>query len=191
MGSKGVRERVLGTVMAAALCCCLLTSCGQTDDGLSPLDPQPPASLSDLFGNVLFDADGNEVGIEAVEDKAIIAIYFEAQWCPSCEAFVPRLLSFYEELRQAGKSFEIVLVSFDDSAEKMFAHMKAYAMPWLAVPFRGDKAEALTERYNVRGIPTLIVIDGEGKTITVNGRSAVVEKGASAYDDWLAGSGGQ
>jgi nucleoredoxin len=64
------------------------------------------------------------------------------------------------------------------------------AMPWLAVPFGGEKAAALTRQYEVGGIPTLIVIDGEGNTITVNGRGDVVTKGALAYDDWLAISGG-
>jgi thiol-disulfide isomerase/thioredoxin len=144
----------------------------------------------DLFGTVLYEADGNVVGIETIEDKSIIGIYFGAGWCPACAEFTPLLVSFYTELELADKSFEVVLVSFDNSMDDMFAHMTDRAMPWLAVPFGGEKAAALTRQYEVGGIPTLIVIDGEGNTITVNGRGDVVTKGALAYDDWLAISGG-
>mmetsp|Transcript_37731 Transcript_37731/g.48850 ORF Transcript_37731/g.48850 Transcript_37731/m.48850 type:complete len:337 (+) Transcript_37731:377-1387(+) len=47
-------------------------------------------------------------------------------------------------------------------------------MPWLALPFndRTRKAE-LSKKYKVQGIPTLVLIDETGKTITLDGRSAV------------------
>ena len=183
-------DKVLGNIILAGLCCFLVTSCNQSDDGISPNDPPPAASLSDLFGSVLLQADGNEVGIATIESKAIIAIYFEAQWCPVCEQFTPLLMSAYEEIGLAGKSFEVVIVSYDDTEEDMLAHMTDNGMTWLAVPFSGGTIEALTLRYEVQFIPTVVVLDNEGNTISMDGRGDVVTKGALAYDDWLAQSGG-
>jgi hypothetical protein len=38
----------------------------------------------------------------------------------------------------------------------------------------------------VAWIPTLIVVDGEGRTLSVTGREEVASKGAGAYEDRLA-----
>ena len=47
-------------------------------------------------------------------------------------------------------------------------------MPWIALPFDESKInEKLNEKYNVEGIPTLIVVDQSGKTITTDGRSEI------------------
>lgn len=170
-------------ILSTAVLCGLLTSCGGDK---SIVEPEPAASLSELFGPVLYRANGDSVGIEAVEGKAIIAIYFSARWCPACAGFTPQLLSAYQELQQAGKSFEVVLVSLDDSSQEMFAHMMDYEMPWVAVPYGGEKADALVRRYAVAWIPSLIVIDDQGQTVSMNGRGDVDSKGAGAYEDWLA-----
>jgi nucleoredoxin len=188
MGSIRVRDTVLAYILVTGLGACLLTSCGGDK---SIVEPEPPASLSDLFGSVLFRADGSSVGIAAVEGKPVIGIYFAARSCPACGGFTPLLSSTYNELQQAAKSFEVVLVSFEDSSQSMLNYMTDNAMPWLAVPCGGEKATALSRRYDVRWIPTLIVIDGEGNTISMNGREEVAAKGAKAYEDWLAKSGGQ
>jgi thiol-disulfide isomerase/thioredoxin len=164
-------------------------ACGEADVGASPVE-LPSATLSDLFGTVLYTADGTEVGIESVEGKSIIGIYFQSPSCPACAQFTPFLIGIYQQLIQAGKSFEIVLVSFAGSQEEMLAHMRDTGMPWLAVPSGGTKAVALAARYGIQFVPTLIVIDRDGNTISMSGHDDVAEKGAHAYDDWLAKSTG-
>lgn len=190
MGSKQIRDTVLGKIVLTAICVGLLASCGETEQVIDPPDPLPPASLLELFGTELFLADGTVLGNGAVADKAIVGVFFSTSWCPACEAFTPLLVDFYEELEQAGKSFEIVWVSFEASTDEMFAYMVDASMPWLTLPLRGVKAEGLIQRYGVEVVPTLIVIGNDGSTISLNGRGEVVEKGAAAYDDWLALSGG-
>lgn len=179
-------RRSLAGAMALALVSGLLVSCGG-DEGI--LEPEPPKSLSDLLGTVFYKADGSSVGIEAVQDKTFVAIFFSARGCPACGAFTPLLLDAYDDLKEAGRPFEVVLVSFESSAGDMFTYMTDVGMPWLAVPFGGDKATALSRRYNVQWIPTLIVVDGQGRTVSMTGREEVAAKGAGAYDDWVARAG--
>jgi len=43
----------------------------------------------------------------------------------------------------------------------------------------------LSEKYNVRGIPTLVVLNGDGTLISVNGRGDVQSKGPGALKEWM------
>ena len=178
------------TTLQLGTCCWLLASCGEADSGLEPIKLPPPTSLSELFGGVLIDAGGNQVGVNTLESTPLIGILFAAGWCPHCADFIVQLKSFYAELELAGNPFEVVFVSFDNSADDMAAHMTDADMPWLAVPFGSAFESNLKILYNVTSIPTLIVVDSDANTISANGRSEVVLRGAQAYDDWLALSGG-
>ncbi len=186
MRSQRVRTRARKPNLLTILMCAIVASCG-TD---SPVGPPPPESLAELFGEQLLRANGTSVGIEEVEDKTLIAIYFAAQGCPACGQFTPLLVDAYHEIRQADRSFEVVLVSSDGSQEHMLAHMTDSSMPWLAVAWGSTEASGLGQRYGVRWIPTVIVVDGAGKTVSVDGRDEIAALGAGAYDQWLARSGG-
>lgn len=130
------------------------------------------------------------MGLAAVQTKAVIGIYFAAATCPACATFTPQLIAAYDELMEAGKSFEVVLASTDGSTGAMLTHMRRYPMPWLALPAEGSVVPALIQRHGVGWIPTLVVIDGGGRTISTNGRVEISTKGAAAFDDWMAAAGG-
>jgi len=188
MGSAPLRAAASARTLALALCCCLGAGCGE-DGGTEPEAPNAdPASLADLFGSTLVRSDGSSAGIQALQTKALIGIYFAAGWCPACAAFTPRLVAAYDTLRAADTSFEIVMVSFDYSSADMLAHMKSHGMGWLAVPYQSGFRRALADLYGVQLIPTLVVIDAGLRTITRDGRDDVTVKGAAAFDDWLAAS---
>lgn len=43
-------------------------------------------------------------------------------------------------------------------------------MPWKALPLtEKSKKEALSNKYKVRGIPTLVILDEEGRVIVTDG----------------------
>jgi thiol-disulfide isomerase/thioredoxin len=180
-----------GRILLAAIWCCLVVSCGAEDNGLEPNVIPPPESYSDLFGSVLIDAAGNQVGVESIASVPLVGIFFGAGWCPHCAEFALQLSSLYDELEVAGKPFEVVFVSFDNTANDMAEYLSDSSAPWLAVPFGSVHETALKLRYDVQSIPVLIVVDSDANTISMNGRGEFVTKGASAYDDWLALSGMQ
>jgi nucleoredoxin len=65
--------------------------------------------------------------------------------------------------------FEVVFVS-SDRDEKSF---KDYLgeMPWIALPYDDRRAAGkLDTIFEVQGIPTFVIVDAEGNTITKNGR---------------------
>ena len=62
-------------------------------------------------------------------------------------------------------------------------------MQWLAVEFGTKEINDLKKRYKVKGIPTLVIVGPDGKTITENGRGDVMSKAATALDAWKKKAG--
>lgn len=140
--------------------------------------------LNKYFGDELVLADGSKVSVSTLKGKKVIGIYFSAHWCPPCRGFTPVLVKTYNKLQKEGKSFDVVFVSSDQTAKAMAGYMKDMSMPWKALPFSSGQKQVLAQKYGVRGIPTLVIVDKDGKTITTQGRVDVATKGAAAFDGW-------
>lgn len=175
-----------GWALAAMLLVAILDAgCGE--DG--PTGPKP-ASLPELFGTELYRADGSTVGVESLAGIPVIGVYFASAGCPACGAFTPVLLDAYAGLEEEGRPFEVVLVTGGIGLTGLLEYMTDSGMPWLAVPTPSTEIEDLVQRYNVRWVPTLIVIDDGGKVLSMTGREEVTVSGAGAYDLWLAAGSG-
>merc|ERR1712150_56947 len=88
-----------------------------------------------------------------------LLLYFSAHWCPPCRGFTPKLVEFYNSHHEK-KEFEVIFVSAD-SDENSF---KEYydSMPWLAVQYDEESIkDAMNEKFEVDGIPTLVVLNPE------------------------------
>lgn len=107
---------------------------------------------------------------------------FEIRRCPPCRGFTPELVSVYTEVKEKhGDAFQLVFVSSDQDEE---AFSEYYGeMPWLALPFsERERKGALSSKFGVRGIPSLIVLEAEtGKVIGKDCRSAVSQDGAAGF----------
>lgn len=152
-------------------------------------DVQPPVQTGpfiDLFGESLLSLemiDEKQAQLhshytnEALRGKKVIGIYFSADWCGPCRQFTPDLVNFYKKINsRRGKEneFEIIWVSRCrdfDSFGQYFTHMN-----WLALPPQeamGQRGQMLSEKYKVKSIPTFVLIDEVGNTITTDGRNKI------------------
>ncbi len=136
--------------------------------------------LDVLFPEKLYNAEGKEVSRESLKGK-IVGVYFSAKWCPPCRGFTPSLVKF----RDANKEkFEIVFVSADRDEAAQKDYMTSYKMNWPAFKNQSDAGKKLSEKFAVRGIPTLVIVDAKGKTITKDGRGDVTADPAGALAKW-------
>ena len=172
-------------MVVTVLLCCAGFGC----DGGGPVE-SPPVSLLDLFGSQLYRADGSTVGSQVLNNTPVIGIYFSSPECPACGGFTPLLVEAYNQLQDDGRPFEVVLVSLGIGDSALFDYMVDSDMPWLAVSSQSNNAAALAQRYDIRWVPTLVIIDGTANTISLTGRDELVQRGTAAYDDWLAASAG-
>lgn len=128
----------------------------------------------------LLDAKGNAVTLDQLKGK-IVGIYFSAHWCPPCRAFTPKLVEFRDK---HSKDFEIVFVSSDKTEKDQQGYMTETKMQWPTVKWQSAEANALKKKYNVIGIPTLVILSPTGETITENGRADVTNKADKCLEDW-------
>jgi peroxiredoxin len=76
---------------------------------------------------------------------------------------MPHVRELYDRLH--AKGFEVVGVSLDKDAEALSTFLDENQLPWETLA--GDETQELAEKYGVRGIPTMMVVDKEGKVLGV------------------------
>eukprot|EP00092_Neocalanus_flemingeri_P003355 GFUD01003593.1.p1 GENE.GFUD01003593.1~~GFUD01003593.1.p1 ORF type:complete len:143 (-),score=58.28 GFUD01003593.1:68-496(-) len=142
--------------------------------------------MDSLAGVKLVKADGSSVEAEkALAGKDLVLYYFSGHWCPPCRRFTPMLKTFYQEAAALG--VEIVFVSSDRSEEAMVDYMKESHGDWFGVPFGDKTKEQLSKKYDIAGIPSLVVVKLDGTVVTQEGDDDVANKTpAEAVADWKA-----
>ena len=151
-------------------------STDKADKATKELRPE----LTKLLPEKLIDSSGKEVSRDELAGKTV-GFYFSAHWCPPCKAFTPSLVKF----RDANKEdFEVVFVSSDRSPAAQMSYMKEFDMKWFTIKHRSKEANALAQKYGVRGIPALIIVGADGKTITKDGRRDVSSNPNGALASW-------
>lgn len=128
------------------------------------------------------DNKGNEVSVESLAGK-IVFFYFSASWCPPCRGFTPQLAAFYNNKKKE-KNFEVIWISWDEEKSDYTGYFEK--MPWLAVPFeKSVVVKALTEKFSVESIPTLIGVDANtGKVVTTTARARLVQDPEGTQFPW-------
>jgi thiol-disulfide isomerase/thioredoxin len=115
-----------------------------------------------LYGKML---DNKDFDWNALRGKYVL-VKFTASWCGPCRGEIPNMLKAYKQYHDKG--FEIVSVYIWDSLADTKQAVEEEKLPWLIV------SEELTEKakqppqgetYNIRGVPTMLLIDKDGKVI--------------------------
>ncbi len=148
--------------------------------------PTPPQlfNLQELLGSSLMDAQGNPVNPATLKGK-FIGIYFSANWCPPCRQFTPTLIEFRNAYAD---QFEVVFVSSDRNADDQQKYMQETGMPWPAIPYASEQVQLLKEKFDISGIPSLVVVDGKGTLISTQGSSDIDSDPSNALIKWQAAS---
>jgi len=78
---------------------------------------------------------------------------------------------------------EVIFCSSDKDDDSFTSYFKE--MPWLALPYSDRaKKDELSKKFGVKGIPSLIIVDADGKVITKDGRAAVSEDPTGEQFPW-------
>ena len=137
--------------------------------------------MEQLFGGQLQSKSGL-VTTNSLSAKYKL-IYFSAQWGLPCRIFTPQLVLFYEQVNASSHQVDIVYVSLDRTQDEFDEHYSS--MPWLALPFADrQKAQTLRGQVTKLGIPSLFLIDNQGRMKMGSRRDDVRSKGPRCLALW-------
>ncbi|CAF1478616.1 unnamed protein product, partial [Adineta ricciae] len=145
------------------------------------------SKLTDLLGDQLLCHSTDYILTRQLQGK-IIGLYFSGHWCPPSRQFTPKLVEFYNNMsEEMRKHFEIVFISWDRDENEFNSYFNE--MPWLALPY-SDRArkDTLGTKYDVEGIPCLIVLSSSGQVITTEGVEEVSSGGYECFLRWASAS---
>ena len=123
----------------------------------------------------LNDITGNPVSISDFRGRKVVLVFW-ASWCPDCRAEVPELKAMMAAADPSEVAF--VSVSFDRTREAFETYVKENYLGGVQLfDPAGKKESEVGAAYHIKWIPSLYVIDKEGK---IELGTVVAEKVAKA-----------
>lgn len=105
--------------------------------------------------------NGTTLGSAELRGK-IVLLEFWATWCPPCKMAIPEITALNEKTK--GTDIAIVTISVDESYETAANFIKDYGMTYTVLHDDGK----LSKAYEVRSVPTTIILDKTGKVVTTH-----------------------
>lgn len=136
---------------------------------LKPGTEAPDFTLNDLNGksHKLSSLRGNYVVLD-----------FWASWCSDCRKDMPEMKRLYERY---GKEVQFVGISFDDKKENWEKYVQSNELKWLQVSeLKKWKDTGISKAYNISWLPTMYVLDREGKVVL---STVMIEKVAAKLEE--------
>jgi len=103
--------------------------------------------------------DGKTVALKSLRGKVVL-LNFWATWCAPCITEIPTLQDLSK--RFAGKPFEILSISLDDSKEALTGLLNVKPVPGIHTWDEKGPENPVSETYNVQALPALFVLDHRG-----------------------------
>jgi thiol-disulfide isomerase/thioredoxin len=91
----------------------------------------------------------------------IVIVDFWATWCGPCRKELPHLREVSDRFRRDG--LEVVGVSLDNDMDALRKFLDDQPLPWVTLAGRSNQDLAL--KYGVAAIPTMFLVDKEGKIV--------------------------
>lgn len=112
----------------------------------------PDFSLNDIHGNKfeMSSQRGNPV-----------VIFFGTTWCHNCRDEMPLYKTLYDKYASRGLKF--LYIDIGESAERVARFANQSSFHGLVLP---DVDGSVAYNYSIEGVPTLILVDKEGKIIS-------------------------
>ena len=117
------------------------------------------------------DINGNPISLKDYRRKVVL-LDFWATWCGPCIGEMPNVKKIYDTYKDMG--FVVIGISLDNNASEVRDFLKECELPWRQI-FDGQDGP-LKKLFQIRGIPSLWLIDRQCKVISYKARGAELRK---------------
>lgn len=128
--------------------------------------PAPDFQVTDLKGEPL--------SLEQYRGQVVL-LYFWATWAQPSIAEMPNVNRTYEVYRR--QNFEVIGISLDNSSDPLEEYIKKENIAWRHYLDIGSK---ISLQYNVRSLPSTVLVDSSGIIRKVNLRGPALETGVAS-----------
>lgn len=133
-----------------------------------------PNFLDNLPGKTI-EIEGTTLDGKAFDWKKyrgkVVLVEFWATWCGPCLQEIPHLKTVYEKYHSRG--FEIVGISVDEDLKALEKGLTKHEFPWPVLAdqkWKDSGKPGMYDRFAVRGVPRGILVNRDGKVITIETR---------------------
>ena len=106
---------------------------------------------------VLTDLNGQKFRLSDHRGKRPVLLIFSTTWCTFCKAEIPHFKALYETYAKQG--LEVVNIDIQESKEKVARFAAQNQLPYRVLL---DEEGAVSGVYEIRGVPTMILVDING-----------------------------
>ena len=131
------------------------------------------AQVSEPVNFTADDIKGNTIELDEYKGKVVI-LDFWATWCPPCRKEIPNLKEIYKTHK--GNDFEIISIALERKPKEFALNfIKEWKMDWVHI-IDNVKGREIAQKYKIRYIPTMYVIDKKGKIVSDRLRGEQLKK---------------
>jgi peroxiredoxin len=152
------RFRGMATVLLMAAI--IILPSGALAANPKPQDTIKPAGEEKAPDFILKDLKGQPFRLSDHKGKKPVLIIFSTTWCTFCQQEIPHFKSIYSTYARQG--LEIVNVDIQESKEKVAKFTARNELPYRVLL---DEEATVSGIYEVRGVPTMVLIDKNGMIV--------------------------
>lgn len=114
---------------------------------------------------------GQAVDLAAYKGKVVLIQYW-ATWSGACKTDIPALKQL---MAKYSPTFTVIGVSLDSSAKDLNAYLAENKLPWPLIFEEGGLDSRPANHLGILTVPTMVLVDQEGKVISRNVQTADLE----------------
>ncbi len=138
-------------------------------ESLAPGQPAPDFSMTDIHGNT--------ISLSSLKGKVVL-LDFWATWCGPCVAEMPNMKKVYA--RHQNDPLVMIGMSLDRRLTDLQGYVEKEQIGWSQIQLEEGWNAPLCKTFNIRAVPTIYLIDREGKIVSKSLRGEAVEKAVIA-----------
>ena len=132
-----------------------------------PSDPAHAALLGQPFTAEGMSSGGSVLQPSDFRGKVVL-VSFWSNNCEKCRGEIPAMRTLNDQFKLQG--VEILGVNLDPDGEALDSQIEALDLPWPNVT--GSDAQRIADRYGVRSVPTVMLVNQQGNVVAVDSSAA-------------------